>query len=118
MIFDLPLYAQYIIFIKSIGVGFLCGVLYGIPEAFLKKKNRIILAVKDILFFIAAGVISFLFVLDANFGTVRFYILAGELIGAALYFIFPYKALNAFAGMIGSKCAKIFSFVDKKLLHK
>lgn len=94
--FGIELKLQIYIFIKSIGVGFSIGILYNLFMCLRTVffKNRFVIIVEDILFFVIACLITFLFILDANFGAGRFYIFAGELIGFVLYYIFPAQLFN------------------------
>ncbi|MGN0526527.1 MAG: spore cortex biosynthesis protein YabQ [Acutalibacteraceae bacterium] len=79
---------QFIIFIASLGLGFLLGILYDILRtvklSLTQKKQWNI--VFDLIYFFIVGLITFLFILAANKGEVRSYILIGELLGAVVYY--------------------------------
>ena len=79
---------QFLIFLASLGVGFLLGVLYDILRAlrmsFTRGKIPVILF--DLLYFFAVAFLSYIFILAANKGEVRSYIIIGELIGAIFYY--------------------------------
>ncbi len=79
---------QLIIFLASLGVGFLLGVVYDVFRAlrlcFTKSKPTVVIF--DILYFFLFALATFIFVLAANKGEVRSYIIIGELLGAAFYY--------------------------------
>lgn len=87
--YSVPQSEQLTIFISSLGLGFLLGMLYDILRALrlslTKSKGAIVFF--DILYFLLFGFCTFLFILALNKGEVRFYIIAGELIGAIFYYI-------------------------------
>ena len=49
---------------------------------------------QDIIFFVMVSILTFLFVFETNYGQMRFYIFAGELIGFLLYYFFPAMLVN------------------------
>ena len=57
-------------------------------------KNIFAVFVQDIIFFVGAGILTFLFTFETNYGQLRFYIFAGELIGFCLYYFFPSRIVN------------------------
>lgn len=75
-------------FLLSLGVGFTLGVLYDILRAvrlsFTRAKAAVV--VFDILYFLLFGLATFLFILAINKGEIRFYLIFGEIIGAAFYY--------------------------------
>lgn len=79
---------QYVIFIASLGLGFLLGILYDILRtvklSVTQKKQWNIFF--DLFYFFIVGLVTFLFILATNKGEVRSYILIGELMGAAIYY--------------------------------
>jgi spore cortex biosynthesis protein YabQ len=81
--FGLGVAFQTDVFLKSLGVGALCGVLFAFFQGLrvLGLRSKAIVFVQDVSFFLIAGVLTFLFLLDVNFGVVRFYILVGEAVG-------------------------------------
>lgn len=50
-----------------------------------EKLNKILLCLSDIIFFVIASVLIAIFVFGVNNGTVRWYILIGNLIGFVIY---------------------------------
>ena len=87
--YSVPQSEQLTIFISSLGLGFLLGILYDVLRALrlslTKSKGAVIFF--DILYFILFGFFTFIFILALNKGEVRFYIIVGELIGALFYYI-------------------------------
>ncbi len=86
--YSVPQSRQLAIFICALGAGFLLGVLYDVIRtlrlSFTKSKTALIIF--DTVYFLLCGIISFLFILAFNKGEVRFYILAGEIIGWVFYY--------------------------------
>lgn len=79
------------IFIKAVGTGYFLGLIFG---AFMLinacgGKNAVTVFLRDVLFFSSAAVISFMFMLKYCSGMIRFYVLAGELMGFILFYLFP-----------------------------
>ncbi len=79
---------QLLIFLASLGVGFLLGVLYDFLRAlrlsFTRGKWSIVAF--DLLYFFMVAFCSYIFILAANKGEVRSYIIIGELLGAVFYY--------------------------------
>ncbi len=87
--YSVPQNEQLAIFVLSLGLGFLLGVLYDVIRALRLSvtRSKIILIICDIIYFIVFGLISFLFILALNKGEIRFYIIIGEVIGAVFYYV-------------------------------
>lgn len=87
--YSVPQSEQLLIFVSSLGMGFLLGILYDVLRALRLSitRSRIALVFFDILYFILFGLFSFLFILALNKGEIRFYIIIGEIIGALFYYI-------------------------------
>ncbi len=79
---------QVLIFLASMGVGFLLGILYDFLRAlrlsFTRGKWSVIIF--DLIYFFSVAFLSYIFILAANKGEVRSYIIIGELIGAVFYY--------------------------------
>ncbi len=86
--YTVPQSRQLTIFLCAIGVGFLLGVLYDVIRAirlsFTESKAAIVIF--DVIYFFLLGILSFLFILAANKGEVRFYIILGQVIGWLFYY--------------------------------
>lgn len=78
---------QMLTFLISCLVGAALGLLYDLFRIFriIVPCSRLAVLLLDILFFILCTAATFLFLLLSNSGTVRFFILEGELLGAVLY---------------------------------
>lgn len=75
-------------FLLSLGVGFALGVFYDILRALRLSvtNSKAVTVFFDILYFAVFGLATFLFILAINKGQIRFYIIFGEIIGAAFYY--------------------------------
>lgn len=82
---------QLSVFVKSVGVGYILGLLFAVIALvnILGSKKSVIVFFGDILFFVTAACFSFLFLLKFNAGIMRFYIAAGEVMGFCLFSVFP-----------------------------
>ena len=74
---------QALILFCALGVGFLNGLAYAALMLLRRFVRHSVFAVaaEDVLFCVAAAILSFLFLLDYNCGTVRFYLLLTEFAG-------------------------------------
>lgn len=79
---------QSLIFIASLGVGFLLGVLYDFFRALRLSftKGKIAVVIFDLLYFFVVAFVSYIFILAANKGEIRSYIIIAELLGAVFYY--------------------------------
>ena len=86
--YSVPQNQQLIIFLASIGSGFVLGILYDVLRTIRLtiSRSKASIVIFDILYFIIVGFVSFLFILAMNKGEVRLYIPAGELIGWLFYY--------------------------------
>jgi spore cortex biosynthesis protein YabQ len=93
-------------FLISIGVGVLLGAYYDVfrifRTVFCSEKRAVFY--QDIFYMLTSAIITFLLALGVNYGNVRFYILAGEIIGWCLYFL-----------TIGMVTIRVFRFVSHVL---
>ncbi|MBE6796324.1 MAG: hypothetical protein E7533_07055 [Ruminococcaceae bacterium] len=115
--YSVPHSQQLSIFLTSLGVGFILGIFYDILRAVRLSitKNKKACVFFDILYFIVTAIASFIFILAANKGEIRFYIIAGEIIGWAFYYLsfgiavvkFTDKLVSAFR----SFCSLIFRVI-------
>ena len=89
--FGLGVAFQLDVFLKSLGVGLLCGLLYscfqGLRACGLRGRAAVFL--QDVLFSVSAAFLTFFFLLEADFGQIRFFLLAGEGGGFLLWYLFP-----------------------------
>lgn len=106
---------QMLIFLASLGVGFLLGVLYDFLRAirlsFTRGKWSVI--VFDLLYFFIVAFGSYLFILAANKGEVRSYIIIGELVGAVFYYFSLGYALMKLTDKFVLILKRFYSFIFK-----
>ncbi len=95
--FGIAHYYFFSVFIKSIGTGYLIGFVYLLFSVFRKcgGGNTFAVAASDIIFCLVAAVLHFVFLLDANAGVHRSFILAGEAIGFFVFLFLPGKSFSA-----------------------
>lgn len=110
--FGLALNVQYFILIKCIGLGFMFAFIFCI-FSLIPIRNIYIRALADILFFVSAAVVTFIFCLEYNFGKGRVFILIGEASGWGLFYCFPFTVINYFIKKI-----KFLIKNQKKVLKK
>ncbi len=86
--YSVPQTEQLSIFVAALGLGFLLGVIYDLFRAIRLSvsTSKYAVIIFDVLYFLTFGLISFLFILALNKGEIRFYIIAGEIIGGAFYY--------------------------------
>lgn len=95
-------------FVISIGVGVLLGAFYDVFRIFrtvFRSEKRAVFF-QDLFYMLCAAFVTFLLALGVNYGDVRFYILAGEVIGWCLYYL-----------TVGMVTIQVFLFVSR-ILHK
>lgn len=110
-------------FIRSLGIGFIIGILYDLFRAFrlCVSRGRISVALQDVLFFILTSMITFLFLLKTSYGVVRWYIIAGEIIGFSVYRLSCGKVFFSTASRMSAAFIKLFTRLKdsiKKLLQR
>lgn len=113
--YSVPQSEQLTIFISSLGLGFLLGILYDILRALRLSltKSKTALVFFDILYFVLFAFCTFIFILALNKGEVRFYIIAGELIGALFYYISFGIAVIKITDRAVTVLKRFYSFVFK-----
>ena len=107
-------YVQLSVLVKAIGTGYFLGLLFSIFMLLnsVHGKSTAVVFIRDIIFFLLAAVISFFFTLKYNAGQIRFYILAGELAGFCLFYIFPGASL----GNLCRKAVRRISLLLKRIV--
>ena len=78
---------QAYIFLATVYVGLLLGIIYDIYRAFrmITKPGRVLLAIFDLLFWILAALFSFIMLFKVNGGEIRFYAFIGLALGWGIY---------------------------------
>ena len=113
--YSVPHSEQLSIFLSSLGVGFILGVLYdflrGIRLSISKKKFLVV--VFDLLYSLLLAFITFIFILAVNKGEIRFYIISGEIIGLFFYYVsFGIAAIKITDKIVGI-LRRFYAFVFK-----
>ncbi len=103
---------QVIIFLWSLVLGSILGLLYDIFKSvrFAFKSNKKHLFIQDIIYCLLCGFLTFLFSLAINRGNLRFYIIMGEFLG---FFIYQTSVSKIFM-----KVTITIIIIIKKVLHK
>lgn len=117
---------QTVIFLSSLGVGFLLGVLYDVFRAIRLSitKSRTATIIFDILYFLTFGFLSYIFILALNKGEIRAYIIIGEIIGGLFYYfsfgIVAVKLTDKFIAVVKRIKSFIFTVISFpfKLLYR
>ncbi len=87
---------QLSVFVKSVGAGYIIGLIFFmlmLMNCFFGKHTYSVF-IRDVLFFLTAAVFTVIFLLKYNAGIIRFYILCGELMGFILFYIFPASVIT------------------------
>ena len=106
---------QLTIFVASLGLGFLLGIMYDIFRTIRLSltNSKIAVVVSDLLYFFFFGLFTFLFILALNKGEIRFYIIAGEIIGALFYYISFGIAAIKFTDLCVRGLKRVYKFIFK-----
>lgn len=85
---DIAIAVQTRLFMMSFGFGFLLGMAYDLCRILrlTVTRGKVAVFVVDILYFLAAGLSVFLFVLAYNQGEFRFYLILGIIFGFLIYY--------------------------------
>ncbi len=77
------------IFLLSLGMGFLLGILYDVVRIIrlIVSRGRAALFIFDFLYLALCAVLIYLFIIAVNMGAVRAYILIAQLLGFFCYYI-------------------------------
>lgn len=111
--------SQLQIFWYSCFFGIILGIVYDIfriIRMFFTCKIWNIF-IQDILYFLIAGILSFIFILSVNFGEVRFYILAGEAMGWIVYYLTLGEVMNKISYKISRSIKNIFIKIYEIILR-
>lgn len=113
--YTVPHSQQLLIFLTSLGVGFILGIFYDILRAIrlTVTKSQKAHIFFDILYFCIFALASYIYILAANKGEIRFYIFAGEIIGLAFYYFSFGIAVVRLTELAVSLMHRFFRFVFK-----
>lgn len=101
------------VFMLSLGMGFILGILYDVFRVIrliITDKPRAFIF-QDMLYFALCTLISFMFLLGVNNGKLRSFELAGEILGwLVYYFTFGTVAIR-FGNLVISTVKKLLNFI-------
>lgn len=104
---------QTVYFIASIALGAVLAAVYDLVRAvrMLMCAGRVYIFISDVLFFVCCGVITSLFALPFNKGSVRAFVLFGEAVGFLGYRL----TIGSVTGRIYAGIARILKRFFKKI---
>lgn len=107
------------LFLMSLGVGFILGLIYDILRTVRISftKGKAFVFIFDVLYFLLFGLITFVFILAFNKGELRFYLIFGEICGAAFYYFSFGLAAIKLSLVFSRLTKKFFSFVFKVISY-
>ena len=115
---------QLSVLIKAVGMGYFFGVFFYVLTFLCcgMGKNTVSIFIRDILFFIAAAYLSFLFSLKYCSGMLRFYVAAGEMMGFLIFYVYPGKQIfhlfNKLSGKMNTEINKIRLLLSSAIAEK
>lgn len=79
---------QTVVFLSACVFGMVLGLVYDIFRIFRVAipHGGAAVFVEDVVFFLICAISTFLFLLCTNAGEIRFFVIAGEILGAVLYY--------------------------------
>ncbi len=95
------------VFLKSLGIGYLLGLVYTFFKLLrmIGLRHSILVFFQDVLYFVISAFVVFLFVLEINAGIFRFYIFIGILIGFILFYLMSFSIFHYCFRRIKNRCA-------------
>ena len=102
-------------FLMSVGVGAVLGCVYDVFKLlhiFLPSK-KVVVFVEDVLYWIIAVFVTFIFILTFNSGEIRGFLLIGELCGFIIYYFLMSPFVVKLLKFIVSAFVKVFKFIFK-----
>lgn len=114
---SLSLSGQAAYFLWSIVLGLVLGAIYDIVRAvrMLTKARQTAVIITDILFFTVCGVLTSLFALPFNKGSVRAFIIFGEAVGFLSYRLTAGSIIGKFYAHIARILRKFIQIIHKKI---
>jgi len=99
-------------------VGFALGAFYDVFRILriLCKTEKRHVFFQDIFFMACAAIVTFLLTLAVNWGEMRFYILAGEIMGICVYYLTVGEVTVRIAKLLYKLLSCIFKFVKRWLV--
>ena len=95
----------------SCGMGFLLGAYYDVFRVIrlVMRTGKRWIFVQDLLFFLSAAVLTFLFSLAVMEGQLRFYLFFGEGLGFSAYYFTVGRVVMRFAGAAAAAVAAVWN---------
>ena len=116
-LYGLSLATQTKNFLFSLGLGFVMGLFYDVFRIIricISKKKSVVVAF-DILYCVFLCFATFIFALTVNEGQIRFYLLAGEAIGFAVYYFSLGAIIFSISEFLVDKVKRCFKKIFKTL---
>ena len=103
------------LFLLSLGAGFILGIIYDVFRTvrLTISKNKALIFVFDILYFITFALATFIFFLATNKGEFRAYMITGEIIGWFFYYVSFGLAAKRFTDEFVRIFHKLCTFIFK-----
>lgn len=110
---------QTIVFLLSCAIGMLLGLLYDVFRISRVAVNTAagVVLVEDVVYFLICAVVTFLFLLSANDGSVRFFLFLGEALGWILYYFTIGSLVMNVSRTIIAAVKAILRFVLRYILY-
>jgi len=108
---------QAISFLATVLAGAVLGIFYDFFRVLRKtlRHKTMATAVEDTIFWLAATLMIFVFLLYANSGEIRGFTFLGVILGATLYFLTVSRFFIKFTMAVISPLALMFQFIKKRL---
>lgn len=108
------------IFLFSIPLGFIFAIAYEIVtySLYSLRKKIWVCYTRDILFFLTAGIFTFMFLLVVNFGEFRFFVFIGEFLGWILCRFTVGKLIRFAFQIIRGKMVSILCSIKRRIFKK
>lgn len=100
-------------FFYSCGLGFILGLYYDVFRVMrlVMRPGKIAIFVQDMVFFVTAAVITFLFALAEIDGQLQIYLFLGEIIGFIAYYLTIGRVVMRFAGVVTAAILRVWHFI-------
>lgn len=110
---------QWELFLYAGLLGVLLGAYYDVFRIirYLTAQGKRQTFFWDLFYFFSSGVVTFLFLLAANQGQMRFYLLAGELIGWCLYHLTLGQVTLFLSKLVVKVLQKVFYWIKIHILN-
>lgn len=106
-------------FMSTILAGIAVGVMFDIYRILrgFNCPNKFVTAISDLLFWILAAIVTFIFMLYTNNGDLRYYIFVGLFVGLFMYFKLISKKFASVLGHIIYIIIKVFRIIINLIFY-